>query len=102
MKVKKLIELLQKRNPEAFVRIELPELNQDYVAKLMDRPACLLYFFLEERSTCSYTEFPSLPPMEEAALHASMDSQIIHTDDAELLQGVSENMVEPDFHPEAN
>ncbi|SRR6266851_10472817 len=102
MKVKKLIELLQKCDPEAFVRIGLPEVNREYVEQLEDRPACLLYFFLEQRSECSYTGFPSLPAMEEVVIYASLDTRIIHSDDAEILQEVAENMVAPDFHPEAN
>jgi hypothetical protein len=102
MKVKQLIERLQKCNPEAFVTIGVPDVNSDYVRRLTERPACLLYFYLEQRSDCSHTAYPHLPAMEEAVIYASLDSTFFRTDDPEILQDAERGMIRPDFGPESN
>jgi hypothetical protein len=102
MKVNRLIELLRRCDPESFVTIRVPNCNRDYVAELTDKPACLLYFFLEQREDCSYSDYPHLPPMKEVVIHTSLDAKFFITDDPEMIQEVAENLVEPDFRPEAN
>ncbi len=102
MKVKQLIEQLQKCNPEAFVTIGLPEVNLDYVQRLTERPACLLYFYLEQRSECSHSGYPHLPAMEEVVIYASVDSTFFRTDDPEIRRETEQGMIRPDFGPESN
>ena len=102
MKVKKLIELLQGCNPEAFVAIRLPQVNREYVERLTDTPACLLYFYVEQRNSCSYSEYAFLPATEEVVIYASVNQKFVQTDDAEMLKGIEDHTVQPDFHSEAN
>jgi hypothetical protein len=95
MKVKRLVELLQRCDPEAFVGIGFPNINPEYVREVTDKPSCLLYFRLEERSECSYTEYPAIPPMEEVVIDVALDAGDFDADPCDEI-------VEPDFRPEAN
>jgi hypothetical protein len=95
MKVKRLIELLQSCDPEAFIGIGFPNINPEYVRRLTDKPPCLLYFGIEERSNCSHSHYPHIPPMAEVIIDAGLDASDF---DAESF----ETVVEPDFHPEIN
>ncbi|WP_020469401.1 hypothetical protein [Zavarzinella formosa] len=102
MKVKKLIDLLQELDPEAFVTIGLPESNPEYLSRLNDRPACLLWFYVSQESRCSYSDFPQMPLMNQVTINVSLDKTFFGTDNREMLEDIEENAIRPDFFPEAN
>jgi hypothetical protein len=95
MKVKRLIEILQRYDPEAFIGIDLPNINFDYLRELTDKPPCLLHFLIAQAGGCSYTDYPHIPPMHEVHISVALTAR-------DLIAEPFGELVEPDFHLEAN
>jgi hypothetical protein len=110
MKVKQLAELLRRCDPEAFVKIEPANVGSDYVRRLVESPACLLHFLIDQRQQCSHSDYPHIPPMNEVVIAVGLDDRLIENlltpDDpdapADIDQYIAEFYVKPDFHPETN
>ncbi len=108
MRVKRLIELLQARDPDAFIAIDLPNSSPEYVDKLIETPACLLHFLVEDRAYADDEEY-HLPPMNAVVITASLDATFYATDpngamdpDDPMDPESIGDVVEPDFRPELN
>jgi hypothetical protein len=104
VKVKRLIEILQDCDPEAFVTVDLPNISQEYLAKLVETPACLLHFLIEEQAGCSYSGYPHLPGTDQVVISPSLDGVFftIEADDLEEGEELAGTLVPPDFRPDAN
>jgi hypothetical protein len=110
LKVKQLIALLQQCDPEAFVSIGLDNIRTKHVKKLVEAPAHLLYFFIDQRNSASYSGYEHHRPSNEVALVAGLSRDVLDccwpSDDPDIpddvRQAVAPFFVPPDFQPDSN
>lgn len=102
MTVRKLIEVLSKCDPDAFVTIDLPISTPEYLGKIQSTPADHLWFLVDEKEV----ERSNDPmPQSEVVIMASIDGSFTdplneYEPDMETVDACfRETAIPPDFDP---